>query len=62
MFKDRKRGSILLSTGTRWSDNSSDLTPAREAVMERYYDALVDAIADQRRFTVSELDELLATA
>ena len=44
------------------SGNSSDLTPAREAVMERYYDALVDGMADQRRFTVSELDELLAAA
>ena len=30
--------------------------------MERYYDALVDAMADQRRFAVSELDELLAAA
>ena len=30
--------------------------------MERYYDAFVDAMTDQRRFTVSELDDLLATA
>jgi len=51
-----------IQTARHYNGNSPDLTPAREAVMERYYDALVDAIADQRRFTVSELDELLATA